>query len=385
MLTCKIRGINRVRRGQRTYWYHRATGKRVDIDPVTGERFDPTLNPMRCAALVAQFDADSSFSLEVPDVMASTLGELISFYKRSPEFAGLATATRRTYDIAFDKFSQINIFEMPLHVVESHGSPIIIKIRNRILRDWGWWQANYSVAVLRLLFSWAKPYGHMKTNPAIGVQKLKRSKDKPRLNRAWSDLEVQAVLDEATRRNLWGVRAAVALGLARLSRADIVRFPWASFNGSEIDTARHKTGVSLWKPCPELVRDILHSTPREYRLGRRTQGKAGAAVRVATTVVANQHGLPYTDSGLSATFRKVVASLLKRGVVQPGLTLHGLGHTVGKWLAESGATTKQIQAFLGHDSPAASEFYLKSANQKALARDAVVTLERTMNRFAKTS
>lgn len=195
--------------------------------------------------------------------------------------------------------------------------------------------------------------------------------------------EVQAVLEESKARELWGVRAAVALGLMRLSRADIVRFPWSSFNGVEIDATRHKTGVSLWKPCPSFVLKILETTPKAYRLGRRTKARDGLSERQATTVVSNQHGQPYTEAGLSASFRKVVATLSEAGLVQPGLTLHGLGHTVGKWLAEGGATTKQIQAFLGHDSPAASEFYLRQASQKTLASDATAILERNMNRFAK--
>lgn len=383
MPTLKIQGVNKVVARGRTYWYHRASGRRVDIDPDSLERFDPTSQPARCAALVERFNKEARFDVLEIDQKAATLGELISLYKRSPEFAGLAVATRRTYDIAFQKFSDIGITDLPLIVIEAQGSPIIIKVRDRVFRQSGWWQGNYSLSVLRLLFSWAKPYGHMKSNPAIDVPKLKRPKDKPRLNRAWAISEVEAVIEAAEKRNLWGVRAAVGLGLVRLSRADIVRFPWSSFNGTEIDTMRHKTGVSLWKPCPQWILQIITSTPREYRLGRRTRAKAGAFTRVALTVVANQHGEPYTDAGLSASFRRVVAALERSGEVQPGLTLHGLGHTVGKWLAEGGATTKQIQAFLGHDSPAASEFYLRHANQKTLARDAVATLERSMNRFAK--
>jgi len=132
-----------------------------------------------------------------------------------------------------------------------------------------------------------------------------------------------------------------------------------------------------------MVLQVLKTTPKINRLGRCTRAATGLRERESVTVVANQQVLPYTNAGLSASFRRLVAALLHEGAVQPGLTLHGLRHTVDKWLAESGATTKQIQAFLGHDSPAASEFNLRHASQKSLARDAIDTLERSMNRFAK--
>jgi hypothetical protein len=79
------------------------------------------------------YNVDSNDNQLWPELMS----ELIDFYKRSPEFAGLAPATRRTYDIAFLKFAQIKIFKMPLEVIESQGSPIIIHIRDRIFRDSG--------------------------------------------------------------------------------------------------------------------------------------------------------------------------------------------------------------------------------------------------------
>lgn len=383
MPTFKIKGVNRVVSRGNCYWYHRATGRRVDIDPDTKERFDPENEPVRCANIVARFNREGRVSLKTVEPCATTLGELIGLYKQSPEFAGLAPETRRTYDLVFQKTIDLDLEDLPLSVLEDRGSPIIIRIRDRVFRESGWWLANYSIAVLRLLLSWAKPYGHMRTNPAMGVPRLKRPKNMARLNRAWSMAEVQAVLEEAKLRELWGVRAAIALGLLRLSRTDIVKFPWSAFNGLEIDTSRNKTGVSLWKPCPTFALDVLQTTPRTYKLGRRRKARTGIVEREAITVVANQFGEAYTGAGLSASFRKVTASLLRDGKVQPGLTLHGLGHTVGKWLAESGSTTKQIQAFLGHGSPAASEFYLRHANQKTLARDAVALLERSLNRFAK--
>ena len=51
----------------------------------------------------------------------------------------------------------------------------------------------------------------------------------------------------------------------------------------------------------------------------------------------------------------------------PGYTLHGLRKTLGKMLAESGATTRGIMSILGHDSIAHAELYTCEAEQKKLA------------------
>jgi hypothetical protein len=49
----------------------------------------------------------------------------------------------------------------------------------------------------------------------------------------------------------------------------------------------------------------------------------------------------------------------------------------GRALAESGCSTKEIQAILGHRTAQMVELYSKAARQKKLARAAIAKLERT--------
>jgi hypothetical protein len=59
-----------------------------------------------------------------------------------------------------------------------------------------------------------------------------------------------------------------------------------------------------------------------------------------------------------------------RGVgLPPGHRLHGLRKTLGKMHAESGATTGQIMAILGHDGTKHAELYTADAEQRQLAAD----------------
>ena len=46
------------------------------------------------------------------------------------------------------------------------------------------------------------------------------------------------------------------------------------------------------------------------------------------------------------------------------ILLHGLRKTLGKMLAEAGATTRELMAILGHDDIAHAELYTRDAEQK---------------------
>jgi integrase len=51
--------------------------------------------------------------------------------------------------------------------------------------------------------------------------------------------------------------------------------------------------------------------------------------------------------------------------------LHGLRKTLGKRIAESGGTTRQAMAALGHDTIGESERYSREAEREDLARQAM--------------
>jgi site-specific recombinase XerD len=68
-----------------------------------------------------------------------------------------------------------------------------------------------------------------------------------------------------------------------------------------------------------------------------------------------------------------------------GCTLHGLRKSLGKMLAEGGATTRQLMEMLGHDDIEHAELYSREAAQATLAKDGmskVTRLEQRKNALA---
>ena len=68
--------------------------------------------------------------------------------------------------------------------------------------------------------------------------------------------------------------------------------------------------------------------------------------------------------------------------IPPGYRLHGLRKTLGKMLAQSGATTRELMAILGHDNIAYAELYTREAEQKSLAQSG---MDKLANRLANRS
>lgn len=165
--------------------------------------------------------------------------------------------------------------------------------------------------------------------------------------RAWTD-------DERARYEArWPLgtmaRTAYACGLYTGSRrGDVARLKWIELAGESFSLVQGKTGKHLVLPILPALREALDAAPRtgEYVLGT----KYGTA-RSADTLTNN-------------FIQWTTAAGLK------GCTLHGLRKTLGKILAESGATTRELMDALGHDNIAHAELYSREAEQEAMAKSA---------------
>lgn len=130
-------------------------------------------------------------------------------------------------------------------------------------------------------------------------------------------------------------------------RSDVARVMWSDLEVSGGNVVQRKTGKALWIPMqPELVTALE------------------AVERRGDYVVLTQYGKPFSAKALGMRMQ----DWTKRAGIPPGYTLHGLRKTLGKMLAESGATTREIMSILGHDSIAHAELYTREAEQKTLAR-----------------
>lgn len=338
MVVMRMRGIKRVKSKGRVYYYHRATGRRIEAEPGS-------------AAFIRLVEIFDGLHSPEPAARDGTLGGLIAAYRASPEFTGLAERTRKDYQKVFDYLQPMR--DLPLWQLDT---AMVIGVRDRAFKKHKRRFANYTVQVLRLLCSWGKPRSWVEQNPALGAPLLRRPKGMAKANRAWKPHELDAVLAAATP----GIRAAVAIGAyAGLREADALKLTWADYDGTAIAVRQGKTGDALHIHAHAALRRLLSATPKKSPI-----------------VVTGEGGRPFTESGFRASFFRLLRRLEAEKKIGPDLTFHGLRHTVGTALAEAGCDTATIAAVLGHRSEVMARHYSQEATRKRSTTAAIRKLER---------
>lgn len=129
-------------------------------------------------------------------------------------------------------------------------------------------------------------------------------------------------------------------------RSDVTRVRPQDFEAAATNVVQQKTGKPLWIPMHSNLAEVIAATDmtREF-------------------VAMTEWGKPFSAKGLGMRMQKWTAA----ANIPPGHTLHGLRKTLGKALAEHGATTRQLMEVLGHDDIEHAELYSKEAEQRILA------------------
>jgi integrase len=129
-------------------------------------------------------------------------------------------------------------------------------------------------------------------------------------------------------------------------RSDVTQVRPADFDALATNIIQQKTGKALEIPIHPNLAEVLAKVDmtREY-------------------VVMTQWGKPFSPKALGMRMQKWTEA----AGIPPGHTLHGLRKTLGKALAEHGATTRQLMEVLGHDNIEHAELYSREAEQRLLA------------------
>ena len=331
----RIKGVRTVTAKGKVYHYHRRSGTRLPGAYGSAEFL------LALQRLDARKPAAG---------MPGTLGGLISAYRASPEFARLAPASKRQYNLLLDILAPNA--DRPLVAITTES---LYDLRDMLAKVRGRTVVNQLLAVLRVVFAWGIRRGLVRgNNPAEKIESLRRPKDAPRANRPWKDAELETVLAAAKPR----LRIALALGAyTGLRESDVVRVPWSCYDGHSIETRTQKTGQRVWIPAHSRLREILDTLPRETE-----------------TIVPG-----FTASGYRSAFYRLTARLRADGKIGAGLSIHGLRHTLGHQLAEAGCDPPTIAAVLGQSTSQMAEWYSRTANRDRLAAEAFGKLERTKN------
>jgi integrase len=207
---------------------------------------------------------------------------------------------------------------------------------------------------LRILIKHGMDKNLLTYDPSIGIKRPKTKEI-----RAWTDAEMAAF------ERRWPVgtkqRTAYALMLnAGTARVDVHRITWAQIDSDGVTYTRHKSDVAVDIGITAGLRKALDAAPREH-----------------FTVINTEFGKPFTIDGFSGFMRDAMN--------KAGLPLdckpHGLRKTLGRLLADAGASAHDIMAALGHTTLAQAEKYTREADRRRGARRAVLQLnEHVANR-----
>lgn len=356
----RIKGIKEVnlrRRGVAyRYFYHRATGSRIEAEFGT-------------PAFALEVERLNQRAIETAPRDGS-LNALITAYRSKPEFTGLAQRTQSDYQKVFDWLQPI--VDMPLLEISTAE---IYDLRDKAFEQKKRRFANYVVQVMRLLLEWGRSRGHVTENVAVGVATIPRPKNMPRANRPWTDAEREVVLAHAPIM----LRAVIALGMfAALREGDACALPKSAYDGKLIESVASKNGEPLWIPAHYRLREILReaAAARQEALAARAKRRTVLPFDPPSLVVTSR-GRQWTTSGFRASFFKLIAVLEAEGLVGPGLTFHGLRHTVGKLVMEAGGSKEDVGMLLSDRSPSMAEHYSREHEKKGRVTATMLKLERT--------
>jgi integrase len=105
------------------------------------------------------------------------------------------------------------------------------------------------------------------------------------------------------------------------------------------------------------------------------QALRDAPANDALTLCVNSKGLPWKGNGFRSGIRKMFKALEAEKLIGPGLTVHGMRHTVADVLAQAGCSHEDIAAVLGQKSSRVAAHYADKADRSERTRAAVVKLK----------
>lgn len=346
----------------------RAEGWRPQRVPLNWESFaDPAALQAAAIARAEELNADLDATREaralaavrpaVP-VATRTMGELITLYKQSKDWANLAPATRRGYLQCIGKI-ETWAADAPVRAI---GAQRILKLRDALEATPAY--ANAVLRVLRLLLEFARRQGWIQINPAL----------RPGLTSSeptgliWPRAAVPIFVAAADALGRHSIGTAVLLNEWLGQReGDILRMPRTVLRNGTLWVRQSKTGAGVALPVgmvDHLVRRL------EAELARPRKVRPADNVLPAALILNEQTGEAYKADWFRHAFAQVrtaAAKLAPDGFeidyLMPGrdmtdpkaftvrmeeLTFMQLRHTAVTRLAEAAIEIPLISTITGH-------------------------------------
>lgn len=338
----RIRGVNTVTAKladgtKKTYYYHRATGTKLEGKPGTPE-------------FTASLDAAKSKAKKRTD---GTLSGLIRDFEGTVRWRKLADSTKLEYKRVF-KFWDAEYGTLPLLALEAKA------FRQKVLK----WHATFAkdkpreadnrVTILARILSWGAKDGPLHTNALDGFE---RAYDGDRSEIIWLPEHIDAFMAKADHE----MQLAMVLALHTGQRqADIRAMAWNNYDGQRITIRQgksrrgNKPGTLVSIKCTKALKDTLDNLP-----------KTGALILTTKTGRAFQKRYFARRWDETATGAQIT-----------GLNFHDLRGTAVTMLFEAGCSVAEVASITGHTMRRAQEILDKYlARTSKLAENAIIKLE----------
>lgn len=278
-----------------------------------------------------------------------TLGWLVAWYQdpeQCPEYKTLAPATKADYDAALAYLEPE--YDAPLDTIDQPG---LYEARDRCAKEKWPAFADKVMTALSSMFGQAVKRGKMPSNPAKGIERVRKSN--PNANREWQPAEWMAIMERAPHHLHTAYMIARHLGYRSQS---IVVVGWKNY---QIDPrfrmcfrmAHRKNGEQHWMPAsPEL---------QSYLAALKVRTKDGP-------IALRFNGKPWeSPEQLQKQSSNFLAKLEKKGLIGPGLTLHGLRVSFAAEIKRvTGANDDQVAAALGDRDTRMGRHYTRHVEQE---------------------
>lgn len=306
----RLRGINSITKklatGERvTYHYAWKGGPRLEGKPGSPE-------------FVASYNAAVAAKIKAPE---KHLRSIIQAFEQSGEFTRLAPRTQIDYGKHIKKI-ELRFGDFPISGLADRRSRGIFKGWRDELAKQSLRQADYAWTVLARILSWAKERGIIDVNPCAMGGRLYRNS---RVDSIWMDDDEARFMAVASP----PLRLAMLLAIWTGQRqGDLLRLPWAAYDGKEIRLKQGKTGVRVRIPVSDTLKAALDEV---------------AKAKKSPVILINQDGRPWTENGFRSSWGKACD---KAGI--DGLTFHDLRGTAVTRLFMAGCSEAEIAVFTGH-------------------------------------
>ena len=301
-----FRGLHRIRKQLATgafveYFYAWRGGPRIRAEYGTAE-------------FAAEF-ADAH--RHAPASVRGSFNEAISSYLASPKFASLADRTRKEYRKAVDLIrKRFGVVRLD-YFNDRRMRTVAYKWRDEFALTPR--KADNLIAVLSAILSYLVDRSQLDRNVVRGMKKLYSS---DRSNIVWTDQEIKKVCEFASNQLAWTIRLEALTGMRT---GDLIAVPWTAIRSNCIDWKTSKNKVGVFIPLTDALRDLLDEIPK-----------------VATTIVTNTKGQPWTECGLQTMWGRAMT----KSKVE-GKHFHDLRGTAATKFCLVGLTDNEIAAIIG--------------------------------------